>query len=72
MEEGSTTKRSFPQAGRRREGKRNEGERERWMEKYVGDVCADAETERDKFPRIAWNRQSGVYFTDTENIPVSM
>lgn len=42
------------------------------MEKYVGDVCADAETERDKFPRIAWNRQSGVYFTDTENIPVSM
>lgn len=29
MEEGSTTKRSFPQAGRRREGKRNEGERER-------------------------------------------
>lgn len=36
--------------------------KEREMEKYVGDVCVDAETGRDKFPRIAWNRQNRSLF----------
>lgn len=37
-------------------------------------VCMWMGTQKqgDKFLRIAWNRQSGVYFTAPENIPVSM
>lgn len=41
--------------------------KEREMEKYVGDVCVDAETGRDKFRGLHGIGRIGVYFT--ENIP---